>query len=717
MKYASPAAKLSRRKFLQSAAMTSGAILLSRPTSAFAEGTTLKVSEAIGSLRMEEGRTPIPGATWFMAEKSGDGLAHRFTPGFLTKTRYLTTDIVTEGTDLTVFSVTLQEGDNGPEFRCNVGVLPECSARLRLSMEFIDQHRGVLDREGALVKPQCYGQAIDLSAVDRVMFTVASKHPGTARWCMTPLVSETGTVGRIAKPVLPKGKLLDEMGQSTLRCWPGKMPNAHELTRRIQSQWRSLPQQAWPEKFSRWGGWKSRKLIAGEGFFRTHHDGKRWWLVDPDGYAFWSTGLDCVSVEQCLTACEGLESALTLQPDVNGEFRDAYLRFSHLDGSPIAESGNERTKHINYLAANLIRALGADGWRDKWAKIAMGEMKRMCFNTVGNWSDFAYAQSAKFPYVRPMGFNAKRSGWIYRDFPDVFHPEFVADAAEFASVLARTAADPAMIGYFMMNEPLWGGASTILPMEGALFNTESCCTRREFAGFLKKRYADESSLSAKWKMSVTFAQVERGRWRRAMSAESQEDLRDFCAIMTERLFSELASACRKADPNHLNLGVRYSTVPPAWVASGMKSFDVFSMNRYAERVPHDAFAEAHRLLGKPVIVGEFGFGALDVGLPATGPAPRLKNQLERGKEYRLFVEDAAADPYCVGAHWFQMYDQSAIGRPDGECYNLGLIDVCNQPYEEMEEATAATNARIYEVADGQATAFAEVPEYQPQVSM
>lgn len=708
---------VSRREFMQTGAMAGGAFLLSHPTGAMASGTVLQATGILGKLRKESLAVPIPGAQWYVAQEAGDGFEYRFPAGLLTDAKYLTADILAEGNDLTVFGLVLREGENGPRFQCNVGVLPECSARLRLSMDFIDQRRGVLEREGALLKPQCYGQAINLAAVDRITFTVVSKHPGEARWCMTPLVSESGPVEKIAKPVLPKGKLLDEMGQSTVRSWAGKVPSASELTRRIHRQWRVLPEQAWPEKFSRWGGWKTRKLTAGEGFFRTHHDGKRWWLVDPDGYAFWSTGLDCVSVEQCLSDCERLESALTWRPSVTGEFRDAYLRVSHLDGSPLAEPESGRTSHINYLAANLIRALGADGWRDKWAKIAMGEMKRMCFNTVGNWSEWAYAQPAKFPYVRPMSFDAKRSGWIYRDFPDVFHPDFAADAADFARVLVRTANDPALIGYFMMNEPLWGGASTILPMEGALFNTETCYTRKEFARFLGKRYADDAALSSKWKMSVTFAQVEFGRWHRAVSKESQEDLRDFCAVMTERLFSELSAACRKVDPNHLNLGARYSTVPPAWVASGMNSFDVFSMNRYAERVPHDAFAEAHRLLGKPVVVGEFGFGALDVGLPATGPAPRLKNQSDRGKEYRLFVEDAAADPYCIGAHWFQMYDQSALGRPDGECYNLGLIDVCNQPYPEMEQATAATNAHIYEVADGQVRPFADVPEYQPQVSM
>jgi hypothetical protein len=149
----------------------------------------------------------------------------------------------------------------------------------------------------------------------------------------------------------------------------------------------------------------------------------------------------------------------------------------------------------------------------------------------------------------------------------------------------------------------------------------------------------------------------------------------------------------------------------------MKVFDVFSMNCYAKLVPHSAFDKIYEMLGMPIMIGEFGYGALDVGLPATGPAPRLENQLDRGRAYRAFIEDAAADPRCVGAHWFQAYDQSALGRPDGECYNLGLIDVCNRTYAELGQAAIASHERLYAVADGRMEAFGDAPQYLPLVSM
>ena len=41
----------------------------------------------------------------------------------------------------------------------------------------------------------------------------------------------------------------------------------------------------------RFGGWTGLKFDA-TGFFRTEHDGRRWWLVTPEGHAFISWGVN-----------------------------------------------------------------------------------------------------------------------------------------------------------------------------------------------------------------------------------------------------------------------------------------------------------------------------------------------------------------------------------------------------------------------------------------
>ena len=265
----------------------------------------------------------------------------------------------------------------------------------------------------------------------------------------------------------------------------------------------------------------------------------------------------------------------------------------------------------------------------------------------------------------------------------------------------------------MMNEPTWG-FSEELPAVGMLYNTPRCETRKALARFLGEKHGDNNALSTAWQLPVTLDEVAAGPWKHPLGQQAMSDLEAFSAVMVERLFKTLRDACRRVDPTHLNLGIRYAGVPPRWAVAGMRSFDVFSMNCYAARIPADEVATIHGLLNMPVIIGEWHFGALDVGLPASGIG-RVADQAARGRAYRVYLEDAAANPYCVGTHWFTLYDQSVLGRFDGENYNIGFLDVCNRPYDELCHAARSSHERVYDVAAGTATPYDEAPRYLPKL--
>ena len=648
-----------------------------------------------------EGRAPAPidGATWYVAESAGDGLAYRFPEGALVGMTHLAADMLLDGTHLAVFQITLQEGEDGPTFGLIHGALNQCSARIRLPLSAIDQNRWMLGREGAWLKPMCGGSRVDLGGVDRMTFSVLRKSPGPVRWCLTPFRIVPSEPPRITHPVLPKGPLLDELGQSTLHEWPAKSRSHEEVTARLHAQAQAAPQQRWPADFSRWGGWSERCLDA-TGFFRTHRDGERWWLVDPDGHPFWSAGQDCVR-SGITSACGGIEDALTWIPEPGSTCEAACER----DGADL--------RAVDYLAANFIRAFGPDAWRERWAAIVLAELRRTGFNTVANWSDWQIARAAGFPYVRPLGLTLEHTPTIFRDFPDVFHRGFVQDATAFAEQLRETVDDPALIGYFLMNEPTWGFAQEI-PAIGMLRSTPACATRRALAQFLGKHYADSHSLSERWGIKTSFPAIADGPWDEPITPAARRDLELFSTVMVERLFVLLSDACRRVDPNHLNLGARYYTVPPRWALEGMRCFDVFSINGYCNRPPAEAGKKIASVVDRPVLVGEWHFGALDVGLPASGIG-HVRTQADRGKAYRIYLEDAAAKPWCVGVHHFTLYDQSALGRFDGENYNIGFLDVCHSPYEALAAAARASHERLYRVADGQLDPYDDAPEYLPKL--
>ena len=695
--------RIERRTFIKQSTVLGSAILLyGRCTSGTdypkVDGKLIGIQGLMGGMKQTKGPNYIPDAIWYEGSEPGDGISFTLSKGSLVGEKFITADMLADGNHMTRFQIKLQEGEDGRAFNFTFGVLNQCSLRVRLPLSLVDQNRWGIEREGAFLKPRCAGDRVDLDKVDRMTFTIIRKSPKASKFCLSPVFSSEKEVPVIAHPILPKGELIDEIGQSNIHIWPGKTKNAADMMTYLKSRYENA-NHIWTEHMSSWGGWKARKLDDGTGFFRTHHDGMRWWLIDPDGYNFWSTGIDCVRVDTTAN-CYLLEDALAWMPDKNGEYKEIY-------------SDREGQLHINYLAANYIKSFGADGWREKWAKVALDELKRLRVNTVGNWSEWEFAGKANFPYVRPMSFRPNRVPYIYRDFPDVFHQEFEKDAADYAQVLTDTRDDTALIGYFMMNEPKWAFSSE-LPAVGMLYNTTECATRVELKQFLKENYSSNDGLSSAWHMPVTITMIEKGKWKLQFTVEALIDLEAFSQIMVDRYFTMLSDACKKVDPNHLNLGIRYAGVPPRWAVEGMKAFDVFSMNCYREKVPIADTDEIHALLNMPIIIGEWHFGALDVGLPSTGIG-HVHTQEDRGRAYRVYIEDAAANPNCIGTHWFTLYDQSALGRFDGENYNIGFLDICNRPHQAICNAAIESHEKIYRIASGEIEPFNDAPEYLPKL--
>lgn len=653
-----------------------------------------------GRLERIQGGGSLSKADRFVAHEVGDGLLFVFPPGTLEPFAWITLDLILDGETLVVWDLLLKEGEKGRCFRASFGALTHCQARLRLPLAAVNQNVWIQGREGGLLKLQFWNDVVDLSKVDRMEIRISRKDQSPTRWCMTPPRVTKEEPPRLREPLLPEGPLLDRFGQSRQRQWPGKIENEGALVRQIRQTFQDARSAGWPASLSRWGGWRERQFAA-TGFFRVQNDGRRWWLVDPDGCAFWSCGPDCVCPD-VTAACGDLLTALEEAPGPASPNEDLVF--------PRDATG--QVQGVNFLALNLRRTFGPS-WHKEWKEAMPGHLRHLGFNTVANWSDWRAASDRGFPYVLPLNPRFDRTPMVFRDFPDVYDPSFAQDAAAFAESLRTTAADPAMIGYFLMNEPSWG-FSTLLPAEGMLINAPTCRTRRAFAEWLRDKYGCDQAFAEAWGINAGFAEVADGPWTHPLGVRAHPDLEAFSAVMAQKFFGELAAACRRVDANHLNLGIRCYTVPEAWLVDSMRSFDVFSFNCYDEVVPSERMAALCATLGMPALVGEWHFGALDRGLPATGIG-RVATQEARGIAYRRYVEDAAYRTWCVGVHWFTLYDESTLGRGDGENYQIGFIDVCHGLYSEIAAAARTSHGRLYDVADGREAPFGEVPEYLPKL--
>ena len=145
---------------------------------------------------------------------------------------------------------------------------------------------------------------------------------------------------------------------------------------------------------------------------------------------------------------------------------------------------------------------------------------------------------------------------------------------------------------------------------------------------------------------------------------------------------------------------------------GREWFDVFSLNCYQFAPDREQIAKIAEKLNRPVMIGEYHFGSAEGACRLTVSA--VATQRERGDAYRYYVEQAAAIPELIGVHYFQWNDQPALGRFDGENYQIGMVDVCNRPYANFAVAARTAHERMYEVRTGAVQAFDRQPREIPK---
>jgi hypothetical protein len=186
--------------------------------------------------------------------------------------------------------------------------------------------------------------------------------------------------------------------------------------------------------------------------------------------------------------------------------------------------------------------------------------------------------------------------------------------------------------------------------------------------------------------------------------DTEERRKQFVGEAFERYVEITSAAVKCHDPNHLNLGMRGGGRPTAAEIRAARAFDVYSVNVYDYEVPAERVQEISRLTGKPIVIGEFHFGAPERGLAAS--LVQVRDQEQRAVAYRWYVEQAFAMPELIGTHYFQWADQPSTGRFDGENYNIGIVDVTDRPYEPLVDALRATHLRLHDVHAGSAAPFA-----------
>ena len=509
---------------------------------------------------------------------------------------------------------------------------------------------------------------------------------------------------------LPKTDLrgiVDRFGQYSRAEWPGKVHEEGELAQRRVEEERWLQANPPPADRDEFGGWSAGPQLKTTGFFRTalvadgkeaepqstnhelritNHDSPRWWLVTPTGHLFWSIGSTCV------------------RPDAGGPVRGREEMFAWLpDGA--AKAGN-----VDFYRVNLRRKYGED-WLAGWVAASCARLPAWGFTTIANWSDEATYRPHKVPFTATV--SLRRLPLISAEtvkfvpgpahrLPDYFDEKFPVQVdAAVAKATAEWREDPWCVGYFVDNELAWdswaqggaGGSYTVA--REAIGAPATLAARQMLVKMLREKYETVEAWSKAWGMTATSWDERLTLTEKQLNAASRADCSAFLTALAERYFSVVSAAMKKHAPKQLYLGCRFAIRPTEVVAVAAKYCDVVSFNIYNRHVVPERWKSLNEL-GKPVVIGEFHFGATDRGMfhPGLGPTA---NQAARAAAYSDYVRDAAAMPAIVGCHWFQYADEALTGRFDGENYNIGLVSVTDTPYPELRDAARAVNSQVYQL--------------------
>jgi hypothetical protein len=441
--------------------------------------------------------------------------------------------------------------------------------------------------------------------------------------------------------VLDHKPLIDEFGQYIPVDWPGKAKSLDDLKAAWAAEDQSL-KTALPGR-DRFGGFVDSQGDA-SGFFHVQQINGRWWFVDPDGHLFFSTGANALGTSSG-TRVLGREDLFTSLPTTVP---------SLFPGAP-PQGGS-------FYTANLQRRYGTN-WRPQWAQTTLQRFDAWGLNTLTGRDAVLLRTEPRKPYVTMW---QTRFGATIMGLPDVYSPDFarLVDASA-ARQLTPLRDDPYLIGYFIGNEPPWPSREQQLVQ--LLLAGPDSAMKKALLAYLA-------------------------------AGDTPERRKQFVLDTFAKYLDIVVAAGHKYAPHHLDLGIRFGGHPPDEVIKMARVFDVYSHNIYSYAPDDERIDRYYALTGLPILIGEFHIGAPERGL-ASGLV-QAANQHERGVAYRYFMEHAAANPAVIGAHWFEWIDEPATGRTDGENYNIGMIDVTDQPYAELVAAMKQTHQRLLQVHSG-----------------
>ena len=350
---------------------------------------------------------------------------------------------------------------------------------------------------------------------------------------------------------------------------------------------------------SAYGG-DTRKTFDATGYFRLERTDERWWLVDPDGAAFISIGVNHAD--------------------------ESNLKYPH-NRDIWKQKYGSRESWLRDGVATDFKAWGFNtiGWTQEYISGDWG----VALDWFGDPIDLGHSsapwaaadfRTADMPYVILLRV-AEIEDWKGQPaFPDVYHPDFDVYCEYLARSICLDHADNRnLLGYFLCDIPSW------LPHASGRFF-------KGFDGLSEEAHATKLyDVASKYYETIT----------RHVRAHDPNHL-----VLGDRYNGNKgipAAALRAMKPFVDVLSIQYFSGP--------------SMDDHL--VMRDAFAEWQAITEKPVLNADLGNWTATKLNPnrSTG----LASQAERGKNYVESLTPMIEEPWFIGWHWCAYVENTARG--------------------------------------------------------
>lgn len=539
--------------------------------------------------------------------------------------------------------------------------------------------------------------------------------------------------------------ILDQYGQNATYQTSLTVTSNQALIERTENELNELNQAPENPERSKFGGYSKGPKLEATGYFRTEKVNGKWWMVDPEGYVFFSHGPANVRMAN-LSTLTGIDfkndSVRTRRADeltpedsmgvvaVSQQVRDSAYVASPLRNDMfnwLPNYDEELAKHYsyrrsthkgamehgetyNFYRANLERKYGND-FMESWYDVTLQRMQNWGFTSFGNWVDPNFYDKEKVPFFA--------NGWIIGDFktlsgkvnhwglmPDPYDPVFADRAkATIHQVAKEIKNSPWCAGIFIDNEKSWGEregsveARYGLILDALSKNSAQSPAKAAFSDALKAKYKDIAKLNKAWNQNIAnWETLDSGFTFEQFNDSHIADLSMLLELLGKQYFTVVHDTLEKVLPNHLYMGARMANwgMPDEIIKASVTYSDVLSFNIYEDGM-QEHYWKFLEEVDLPVVVGEFHIGtATDSGMFNPGIV-HASSQQDRARKYKAYMQSILTKPYMVGAHWFQYVDEPITGRAfDGENANIGFVNVTDTPYPELINAVREVTGNMYQ---------------------